>query len=103
MADDGGGIAESAIQVTLDHPATLSICIPFGKLTVPQHLASSLLKTVQHTRSRHSGLNATKPDCVNFAFHYGHGGIVINLDTQQQSGQRNSLNWARPDFVVMQG
>ena len=35
MADDGGGIAESAIWVTLAHPATLSTCIPFGKLTVP--------------------------------------------------------------------
>ena len=35
MADDDGGIAESAIQVTLAHPATLPISIPFGKLTEP--------------------------------------------------------------------
>jgi len=38
MADDGGRIAKSAIQVTFSHPPTLPIFIPFNKLTAPPRL-----------------------------------------------------------------
>lgn len=35
MADDGGGIAKSTVQVTFTHPTTLPISILVSKLTVP--------------------------------------------------------------------
>ena len=35
MADEGGRIAESTLQVIFTHPATLPIFIPIGKLIIP--------------------------------------------------------------------
>ena len=40
MTDDGGRIAESTVQVTFTHPATLPIFIPIGKLTMPTRTLS---------------------------------------------------------------